>query len=181
MRTGVEGELANRLEAMIERVGDYNPGSRGDRLREAYRFADESHGDQARRSGEPYITHLLAVAEIMAELRLDDDTLVAALLHDVVEDTPVELDEVAERFGSEVAHMVDGVTKISSLRVVNPEADLAAGRGEGVLIGGAAEFFQHKFGSGELVAKMYLLTFPKRCEIRQRDPTFGCVVHGLCV
>ena len=122
MRTGVEGELANRLEAMIERVGDYNPGSRGDRLREAYRFADESHGDQARRSGEPYITHLLAVAEIMAELRLDDDTLVAALLHDVVEDTPVELDEVAERFGSEVAHMVDGVTKISSLRVVNPEA-----------------------------------------------------------
>jgi guanosine-3',5'-bis(diphosphate) 3'-pyrophosphohydrolase len=122
MRTGVEGELANRLEAMIERVGEYNPGSRGERLREAYRFADQSHGDQTRRSGEPYITHLLSVAEIMAELRLDDDTLAAALLHDVVEDTPVELEEVAERFGSEVAHMVDGVTKISSLRVVNPEA-----------------------------------------------------------
>jgi guanosine-3',5'-bis(diphosphate) 3'-pyrophosphohydrolase len=122
MRTGVEGELANRLEAMIERVGEYNPGSRGERLREAYRFADQAHGDQTRRSGEPYITHLLSVAEIMAELRLDDDTLAAALLHDVVEDTPVELEEVAERFGSEVAHMVDGVTKISSLRVVNPEA-----------------------------------------------------------
>lgn len=114
--------LEARLEVMLEQVAAYNPQSRLERIREAYAVADEQHAPQKRRSGEPYITHLLSVAEIMADLRLDDDTLVAALLHDVVEDTPMELPEVEERFGREVAHMVDGVTKISSLGHINPDA-----------------------------------------------------------
>ena len=118
----MNAELVERLESMIDQVGQYNPGSRGEFLRRAWEFAAASHGDQSRRSGEPYVTHLLSVAEILAELRLDDDTLAAALLHDVVEDTDVELAEVAERFNPDVAHMVDGVTKISSLSIVNPEA-----------------------------------------------------------
>jgi guanosine-3',5'-bis(diphosphate) 3'-pyrophosphohydrolase len=122
MRAGTSDDLAQRLEAMIEQVADYNPGSKAERLRAAYDFAREHHAAQQRKSGEPYITHLLNVAEILAELRLDDDTLTAALLHDVVEDTPVELAEVERRFGTDVAHMVDGVTKIESLAIANPEA-----------------------------------------------------------
>jgi GTP diphosphokinase / guanosine-3',5'-bis(diphosphate) 3'-diphosphatase len=122
MNRAAQGDLAARLEAMIQAVGVYNPGSRADRLRDAFAFAMTSHGEQLRRNGDPYVSHLLGVAEILAELRLDDDTLVAALLHDTVEDTPVELADLARRFGDEVAHMVDGVTKIDSLGIANPEA-----------------------------------------------------------
>jgi GTP pyrophosphokinase len=122
MSTGTGRQLDARLEAMLGQVADYNPQSRPERIRAAYALAATAHADQLRHSGEPYVTHVLSVTEIMAELRLDDDTLVAALLHDVVEDTPVELAELAEQFGQDVAHMVDGVTKISSLGNVNPEA-----------------------------------------------------------
>jgi GTP pyrophosphokinase len=117
-----QDDLLGRLEGMIRQVADYNPASDGERLRRAYLFAARAHAGQSRRSGEPYITHLLSVAEIMVELRLDDDTLTAALLHDVVEDTPVTLAQVQAQFGDDVAHMVDGVTKISSLSMANPEA-----------------------------------------------------------
>lgn len=122
MTTEAVDGLRGRLDAVIEQVASYNPHSRTERLRSAYDFAVANHADQTRLSGEPYVTHLLSVAEIMAELRLDDDTLVAALLHDVVEDTPVELEQVESEYGVDVAHMVDGVTKISSLGQVNPEA-----------------------------------------------------------
>lgn len=113
--------LTERLDAMIRQVAAYNPGSDSQRLRQAFAFASAAHGDQIRRSGEPYLSHLLSVAEILADLRLDDDTLVAALLHDAVEDTSVELADVERLFGRDVAHMVDGVTKISKLNVSNPE------------------------------------------------------------
>ncbi|TCW37803.1 RelA/SpoT family protein [Laceyella sacchari] len=81
-------------------------------LRRAYEFADEAHKGQYRKSGEPYILHPIAVAEILADLRMDVPTLIAALLHDVVEDTGVTLEEIEERFGSAVRHLVDGVTKL---------------------------------------------------------------------
>ncbi|AUS09582.1 bifunctional (p)ppGpp synthetase/guanosine-3',5'-bis(diphosphate) 3'-pyrophosphohydrolase [Laceyella sacchari] len=81
-------------------------------LRRAYEFADEAHKGQFRKSGEPYILHPIAVAEILADLRMDVPTLIAALLHDVVEDTGVTLEEIEERFGSAVRHLVDGVTKL---------------------------------------------------------------------
>jgi len=122
MNRDIQDGLGQRLEAMIGQVRAYNPGSRSQRLREAFDFAVTSHAEQTRRSGEPYVSHLVSVTEILAELRLDDDTLVAALLHDTVEDTEVELADLADRFGDEVAHMVDGVTKIDSLRIANPEA-----------------------------------------------------------
>ncbi len=122
MNPPVAAALQQRLEAMLERIVGYNPQSRLDRIRDAYAMAAEFHAGQRRRSGEPYVSHLLSVAEIMAELHMDDDTLVAALLHDVVEDPPVELADVEDRFGADVAHMVDGVTKISSLGNVNLEA-----------------------------------------------------------
>ena len=83
----------------------------------AYEVAHEAHDGQMRRSGEPYITHPIAVATILAHLGMDTDTLVAALLHDVVEDTPASRDQLAAWFGESVAHLVDGVTKLDRLQV----------------------------------------------------------------
>jgi len=118
----MNAELVARLEAMLGRISAYNPQTRLSRIREAFELVASAHADQKRHSGEPYLTHLLSVAEIMTELHMDDDTVVAALLHDVVEDTIIELPQVVESFGRDVAHMVDGVTKISSLGQVNAEA-----------------------------------------------------------
>src|ERR1700754_2984533 len=84
-------------------------------LQKAYEVADQRHADQMRRSGDPYITHPLAVANILAELGMDTTTLVAALLHDTVEDTGYTLDGLTNEFGSEVGHLVDGVTKLDKV------------------------------------------------------------------
>ena len=84
-------------------------------LQKAYEVADERHADQMRRSGDPYITHPLAVANILAELGLDTTTLVAALLHDTVEDTGYTMEALTADFGDEVAHLVDGVTKLDKV------------------------------------------------------------------
>jgi GTP pyrophosphokinase len=85
-------------------------------LQRGYDLAEERHRGQLRKSGDPYITHPLAVATILAELGMDTTTLVAALLHDTVEDTGLTLDELADEFGSEVAHLVDGVTKLDKVK-----------------------------------------------------------------
>jgi guanosine-3',5'-bis(diphosphate) 3'-pyrophosphohydrolase len=82
----------------------------------AYEVAEQAHAGQTRRSGDPYITHPLAVTTILAELGMDTTTLVAALLHDVVEDTPFGLDDVRREFGADVAHLVDGVTKLDKVQ-----------------------------------------------------------------
>src|SRR5262245_46535980 len=82
----------------------------------AFRFAAASHEGQQRRSGEPFITHPVGVASICAGLRLDEQTIAAALLHDVVEDTGVELDTLREEFGDEIAALVDGVTKLTRVQ-----------------------------------------------------------------
>ena len=79
-------------------------------------YADELHGEQRRKSGEPYIIHPLAVGSILIQLGMDADTICAGLLHDVVEDTSATLKDIEDRFGPEVAVMVDGVTKISKLK-----------------------------------------------------------------
>ena len=92
----------------------------------AYRFAAEYHRDQRRRSGEPYINHPVEVALILAhDLRMDEDTICAALLHDTVEDTPATKDQVAEMFGPTVADLVDGVTKLTSIQVSSMDAKQA--------------------------------------------------------
>lgn len=85
------------------------------RIREAYRFADNAHLGQFRASGEPYISHPIAVAEICAGWKLDADSILAALLHDVIEDQDISKQEIAEKFGTEVAEIVDGVTKLERL------------------------------------------------------------------
>ncbi|MFQ5751383.1 MAG: HD domain-containing protein, partial [bacterium] len=85
-------------------------------LQDAFDFGYEAHKDQLRKSGEPYFVHCLEVAKILLELKMDPITIVGGLLHDVVEDTGINIEEVQEKFGTDVALLVDGVTKISELR-----------------------------------------------------------------
>lgn len=91
------------------------------KIQKAYEFADKAHGDQRRVSGVPYILHPTSVACILADMGMDTDSIVAALLHDVVEDTEISLNEVEELFGSDVALLVDGLTKISKIKFTDRE------------------------------------------------------------
>lgn len=102
-------QLLNKLET-------YLPPQQVDRVRDAYEFGAQAHEGQKRLSGEPYIAHPVAVADILADLHLDAQTIVAAILHDVIEDTPTAKGEIAERFGLEVAELVDGVSKLDQIQ-----------------------------------------------------------------
>lgn len=84
-------------------------------VKKAYDFAEKAHKDQKRESGEPYIIHPIAVAEILAELGMDTNTIVAGLLHDVIEDTEFSYDETVSLFNAEIANLVEGVTKLTKL------------------------------------------------------------------
>ena len=114
-------------KTLIERVGAYLPEDSTELVGQAYRYADECHIGQMRKSGEPYIAHPLETALFLAELRLDTHTIVAALLHDVVEDCGVSLEEITQRFGPEVSKLVDGVTKLTRMddKLQPPAEDIA--------------------------------------------------------
>jgi GTP diphosphokinase / guanosine-3',5'-bis(diphosphate) 3'-diphosphatase len=113
--------LQARFASLAEKVGQNRPGEDADLLRRAFEFAAEQHQSQTRESGEPFLSHPLEVAHILADLRLDVTTLCAALLHDVVEDTRIPLTVISSRFGGDVARLVEGVTKISRLELLSPE------------------------------------------------------------
>ena len=100
------------IEKIIKKMQQNNPNANIDIVKKAYEYANEKHKGQERVSGEKYIIHPLNVAYILADLELDDSTIAAALLHDVVEDTPVTHEEIIQEFGLEIAGMVDGVTKL---------------------------------------------------------------------
>ena len=102
-------QLLNKLET-------YLPPDQVERIREAYEFGAQAHHGQRRRSGEPYIAHPVAVADLLADLHMDAQTITAAILHDVIEDTPTAKAEIAERFGTEVADLVDGVSKLDQIQ-----------------------------------------------------------------
>ncbi|RUA21633.1 MAG: (p)ppGpp synthetase, partial [Chloroflexi bacterium] len=108
----------------MERVGAYLPEDSTELVGQAYIYADECHTGQTRKSGEPYIAHPLETALFLADLHLDTHTIVAALLHDVVEDCGVSLDEIERRFGPDVMKLVDGVTKLTRMDdKLQPPAD----------------------------------------------------------
>jgi guanosine-3',5'-bis(diphosphate) 3'-pyrophosphohydrolase len=109
------------IEELIAEVADYNPDVDRDLLARAFRFAAKAHEGQQRRSGEEFIHHPYAVARICAELHLDDETIATALLHDVVEDTGVTLEEVEAEFGDEIVQRVDGVTKLTRVHFQSRE------------------------------------------------------------
>src|SRR3984893_4729779 len=121
-RDRTERELDARLEELLAKLRKNRPSEDPWLVRRAYEIAAERHRAQLRRSGEPYLTHLLEVAHILADMRLDATTLTAALLHDVIEDTEFPVSRIEERFGAEVAHLVEGVTKIGRLNMMAPEA-----------------------------------------------------------
>ena len=107
------------IETIIEQAKLYNPSSNSELLRAAYNCALTAHDGQLRDSGEPYIIHPLSVASILCQLQMDDVAIMAGLLHDVIEDTSVTPEELAERFGEDTLRLVEGVTKLSKLRFVS--------------------------------------------------------------
>src|SRR5271167_2629075 len=120
-RDRAQRQLDARLEELLEKLKKHRPAEDPWMIRRAYEIAAERHHDQFRSSGEPYLTHLLEVAHILADMRLDATTLTAALLHDAIEDTEYPVSRIEERFGAEVAHLVEGVTKIGRLNMMAPE------------------------------------------------------------
>ncbi len=109
------------VKELLTKVATYLPHEQVERIREAAEFGAAAHQGQKRVSGEPYITHPVAAAEILADLHLDADTIVGAILHDVIEDTPIAKADIAARFGHDVAEIVDGVTKLDQIRFKNRE------------------------------------------------------------
>ena len=103
-------------QELIAKINKYHPRTRLELVDRAYRLADRAHEGQVRKSGEPFFIHPLWVAIILAELRLDTETIVAAILHDVVEDTKYTIEDIAQQFGDEVAVLVDGVTKLEKFQ-----------------------------------------------------------------
>ena len=114
-------QLDARLEELLEKLRQNRPSEDPWMVRRAYEIATERHRDQFRSSGEPYLSHLLEVAHILADMRLDATTLTAAILHDAIEDTEYPVSRIEERFGADVAHLVEGVTKIGRLKMMAPE------------------------------------------------------------
>jgi GTP pyrophosphokinase len=111
-----------RQYELVERVKRYNPHADEQLLNRAYVYAMRAHGSQTRASGDPYFTHPLEVAAILTDLRLDDATIIAAVLHDTIEDTEATRDEIDRLFGPEIGRLVDGLTKIKRLDLVSKKA-----------------------------------------------------------
>lgn len=105
------------IKSLVNQIQAYNPDAEVELLERCYRFAQEAHEGQQRKSGEPYFTHCLKTAEILAELRLDAHTICAGLMHDVFEDTDITREEMQVRFGANIANLVEGVTKIGQYKL----------------------------------------------------------------
>lgn len=118
-----ESNTTTDIDDIIRLVKTYNPTADDKFIRGAYEFAALAHNGQNRLSGEPYITHPLAIAKILAELKMDTNTIVAGILHDVIEDTHYTYEDIEERFGKEVAQLVDGVTKIAKFQFYSKEQE----------------------------------------------------------
>src|SRR5580658_396301 len=113
--------IDQRFEALLLHVQANRPTEDVSLIRKAWEFCVAHHEGQMRASGEPYIIHPLEVAEVLVEMKLDATAIAAALLHDAVEDTPATSQEIAETFGDQVAHIVEGVTKIDKIQFANRE------------------------------------------------------------
>jgi len=110
------GRRAPGISQLTSKIEGYLPPDQVERVREAFEYAEAAHKGQKRKSGEAFITHPVAVADILADLHLDGATIAAAILHDVVEDTPSSMAEVEQKFGKEIAELVDGVTKLDQVQ-----------------------------------------------------------------
>ena len=113
-------------KVLIEKIKEYHPSDDFSMIEKAYHIADDAHQGQLRKSGEPYIIHPLCVAIILAELEMDKETIVAGLLHDVIEDTEYTKEDLTKEFSPEVALLVDGVTKLTQLNLSQDKIEIQA-------------------------------------------------------
>ena len=117
-------QLMRQFE-LVDRVKEYNPKANEELLNRAYVYAMKAHGEQKRDSGDPYFSHPLQVAAILTDLKLDDATIAAALLHDTIEDTDATRAEIDRLFGHDIGRLVEGLTKLNKLELVSKEAKQA--------------------------------------------------------
>src|SRR5690242_21732616 len=120
------GRILLRLNDILDRVGRYHPDPDLDLIKKAYVYSAKVHQGQIRKSGEPYLVHPLEVAGLLAEMRLDEASVVTGLLHDTIEDTLATKEDIAELFGPEIADLVDGVTKLSQFTAGNTQEEKQA-------------------------------------------------------
>ncbi|MDE0307195.1 MAG: RelA/SpoT family protein [Albidovulum sp.] len=114
-------ELPSGVDELVADIREYNPNTNQFLIRKAYRYGEDWHRNQFRRSGEPYFIHPLAVARILLELKMDDQTIVTGLLHDTMEDTAANYSKLAQEFGEKIAEYVDGVTKLTKFEFPDTE------------------------------------------------------------
>ena len=107
------------LNGLTDKLSSYLPSDEITAIEKAYLYSEECHVGQLRESGDPYITHPVAVANILADMKMDHESLMAALLHDVIEDTGVTKNQISRRFGRTVASLVDGVSKLSEIETAS--------------------------------------------------------------
>ena len=117
---------ARSFEKLVEKIKKYHPTENFELVEKAFKLADSAHGDQLRKSGEPYIIHPVAVANILAELELDKESIIAGILHDVVEDTDYTVEDIVREFNEEIALLVDGVTKLSQITYTSDKEEIQA-------------------------------------------------------
>jgi len=156
-----------RQYELVERVKEYDPDADEALLNRAYVYTVQKHGTQKRASGDPYFSHPVEVAGLMTDLKLDQETIITALLHDTVEDTLATIDEVEDLFGEDVARLVDGVTKLSKIEAM-PENERAAENLRKFLLAMSEDIRVLLVKLGDRLHNMRTLHFIKSPEKRQR-------------
>lgn len=117
----IKPNYEEKLNELVSKIEGYAPNADFDKVRRAFNLAQDAHKTQFRKSGEPYFIHPIAVSNILADMQLDIDTICGGLLHDVVEDTEYEENDIEEMFGKDVAVLVDGVTKLGKIKYMTKE------------------------------------------------------------
>ncbi|MXO49384.1 RelA/SpoT family protein [Erythrobacter vulgaris] len=156
-----------RQYELVERVLEYDPDADQAMLNRAYVYTVQKHGTQTRASGDPYFSHPVEVAGLMTDLKLDQETIATALLHDTVEDTLATIDDIEANFGPEVARLVDGVTKLSKIEQM-PENERAAENLRKFLLAMSEDIRVLLVKLGDRLHNMRTLHFIKKPEKRQR-------------
>ena len=156
-----------RQYELVERVKEYDPDADEAMLNRAYVYTVQKHGTQTRASGDPYFSHPVEVAGLMTDLKLDQETIMIALLHDTVEDTLATIDDIEDNFGSDVARLVDGVTKLSKIEAM-PENERAAENLRKFLLAMSEDIRVLLVKLGDRLHNMRTLHFIKKPEKRQR-------------
>ena len=160
--------MIGTADSIIERMRGYNPAIDAERLGRAFAFGRDAHVGQMRASGEPYFTHPIAVANILIDMRLDEDTVITALLHDTVEDCDVTLSTLDQQFGGDVPQLVDGVTKLSRIAIQSSPSSAQAENFRKLLLAMSEDVRVLLVKLADRTHNMRTLSFIKRPDKQQR-------------